>query len=131
DTQFFLHSEVSYPDFAPWPITQSDNNVEKHRGECRENQAGVDCEPLHYIDHYDTSLEFTLMARAGMNFQQILASLTTNPARKFGYSGRTGRVAKGMEADLAILAADPAQDATAFSKVRYTIRSGKVIYPGR
>jgi imidazolonepropionase-like amidohydrolase len=98
------------------------------------SQAGGDVlfgTDIGYIDHYDTSLEFTLMARAGMNFQQILASLTTNPARKFGYSGRTGRVAKGMEADLAILAADPAQDATAFSKVRYTIRRGKVIYPGR
>jgi imidazolonepropionase-like amidohydrolase len=84
---------------------------------------------IGYIDHYDTALEFTLMSQAGMSFQQILASLTTNPARKFGFSDSRGRIAKGMEADVVILSADPSVDVTAFSKVRYTIRSGKVIYP--
>jgi imidazolonepropionase-like amidohydrolase len=83
---------------------------------------------IGYTDHYDTALEFTLMAQAGMNYQQILASLTTNPARKFGYSDRVGRIAKGMEADLVVLNADPAQDVTAFSKVRCTIRDGKLTY---
>jgi imidazolonepropionase-like amidohydrolase len=33
-----------------------------------------------------------------------------------------------MDGDLVVLGADPEQDAAAFSKVRYTIRSGKVIY---
>jgi imidazolonepropionase-like amidohydrolase len=83
---------------------------------------------IGYIDHYDTALEFTLMSQAGMNYQQILASLTTNPARKFRYTDRTGRIAKGMDADLAVLGADPAQEVTAFSKVRCTIRNGNVIY---
>ena len=68
------------------------------------------------------------MSRAGMTFQQILASLTTNPAQRFGYSSHSGRIAKGMDADLVVLGADPAQSTTAFSKVRYTIRNGKVIY---
>jgi len=84
---------------------------------------------IGYTDHYDTALEFTLMSRAGMSFQEILASLTTNPARRFGYGGRKGRIAKGMEADLVVLGADPAEDATAFCKVRYAIRGGKIIYP--
>jgi len=95
------------------------------------SQAGGDIlfgTDIGYIEHYDTALEFTFMSQAGMNFQQILASLTTNPARRFGYSDRTGRIAKGMEADVVILSADPSMDTTAFSKVRYTIRSGKVIY---
>jgi imidazolonepropionase-like amidohydrolase len=83
---------------------------------------------IGYIDHYDTALELTLMSQAGMSFQQILASLTTTPARRFGFSDHTGRIAKGMDADLAVLRADPAQDITAFSKVRYTIRSGRVIF---
>ena len=48
---------------------------------------------IGYTDQYDTSLEFTLISKAGMTFQQILASLTTNPARKFGYADRTGRIA--------------------------------------
>jgi len=81
-----------------------------------------------YIEQFDTSEEFVWMSRAGMRFQQILESLTTNPAQRFGYSNHSGRIAKGMDADLVVLRADPAQDATAFSKVRYTIRSGNVIY---
>ena len=84
-----------------------------------------------YTDHYDTTLEFTLMSQAGMNYKQILASLTTNPAQKFGDSDRTGRIAKGMQADLVILSADPSQDVTAYSKVRYTIRHGRVLYQER
>jgi imidazolonepropionase-like amidohydrolase len=81
-----------------------------------------------YIEQVDTSEEFMWMSRAGMSFQQILASLTTNPAQRFGYSTRRGRIAEGMDGDLVVLRADPAQDATAFSKVRYTILGGKIIH---
>jgi imidazolonepropionase-like amidohydrolase len=98
------------------------------------NQAGGDIlfgTDIGYIDNYDTAMEFTLMSQAGMNYQQILASLTTNPARKFHYSDRTGRIAKGMEANLVILSVDPARDITAFSQVRYTVRNGKVVYSSR
>jgi imidazolonepropionase-like amidohydrolase len=68
------------------------------------------------------------MERAGMDFAQILASLTTNPAHRFGLEARTGRVAKHMDADLTVYAGDPAADITALSRVRFTIREGKVIY---
>jgi imidazolonepropionase-like amidohydrolase len=81
-----------------------------------------------YTNHFDTTMEFTLMSRAGMTYQQILASLTTNPARRFRSSGHSGRIANGMDADLVVLGADPAHDATAFSNVRYVIRSGKLIF---
>jgi imidazolonepropionase-like amidohydrolase len=84
-----------------------------------------------YIDQYDTTEEFTLMARAGMSMQQILASLTTNPAERFGNSRRSGRIAKGMDADLLVLDGDPARDITAFSKVHQVIRSGRLIYSAR
>jgi imidazolonepropionase-like amidohydrolase len=67
-------------------------------------------------------------SRAGMSFQEILASLTTSPAQRFGYATHSGRIAKGLDADLVVLSADPAQKISAFSKVRYTIRSGEVIY---
>jgi imidazolonepropionase-like amidohydrolase len=81
-----------------------------------------------YIEQSDTAEEFKWMSRAGMSYQEILASLTTNPAQRFGCATHSGRIAKGMDADLVILSGDPAQNAAAFSKVRYTIRSGKVIY---
>jgi imidazolonepropionase-like amidohydrolase len=71
------------------------------------------------------------MSRAGMSFQQILASLTTNPARRFGFADRSGRVAKGMEADLVVLNGDPATDITALAKVQHVLREGKLIYSRR
>ena len=81
-----------------------------------------------YIDRFDTSEEFHWMSRAGLSFQQVLASLTTNPAQRFGYSSHSGRIAKGMDADLVVLRGDPTEDVTALSKVLYTIRFGKIIY---
>jgi imidazolonepropionase-like amidohydrolase len=82
-----------------------------------------------YIDKFDTSEEFTWMSRAGMNFRQILASLTTNPAARFAYSSHSGRIAKGMDADFVVLDGDPEKDVTAFSRVHQVIRGGKQIYP--
>jgi len=86
-----------------------------------------------YIYQFDTAEEYRLMQQAGMTFPQILASLTTNPARRFGFSAHSGRIAPGMDADLSVLAGDPAADIEALSRVRYTIRAGKVIFsaPGQ
>ncbi|HYJ45617.1 MAG TPA: amidohydrolase family protein [Pyrinomonadaceae bacterium] len=81
-----------------------------------------------YIKDYDTAEEYEQMARAGMSYTDILASLTTNPARRFGEGRRKGRIAAGMDADIVLLASDPATDIKAFSKVRYTLRGGKIIY---
>ena len=81
-----------------------------------------------YIEQFDTAEEFTLMSRAGLSWQQILATLTTNPAECFGYSAHSGRIAKGLDADFVVLSADPAQDVAAFSKVAFTIRHGKILF---
>jgi imidazolonepropionase-like amidohydrolase len=81
-----------------------------------------------YTDVYDTGLEFALMSRAGMTHQQILASLTTQPARQFGYAARAGRIEKGYAADLVVLSLDPGRDPSGFSTVRYTIRNGALTY---
>jgi imidazolonepropionase-like amidohydrolase len=84
-----------------------------------------------YIDQFDTTEEFTLMSRAGMSFQQILASLTTNPAKRFGNAGHSGRLAIDMDADMVVLDGDPEKDVTAFSRVHQVVRGGKVIYSAR
>ena len=81
-----------------------------------------------YIQQFDTSEEFTWMSRAGMSFREIFASLTTNPSRRFGNASHSGRIARGLDADLVVFGADPAQKVQAFSEVRYTIRGGEVIY---
>jgi imidazolonepropionase-like amidohydrolase len=80
------------------------------------------------MDDYDPTDEYALMAEAGMTFRQVLASLTTAPAEKFGESGRLGRIAPGLAADIVVLNGDPARDVRAFAAVRYTIRDGKLIY---
>ena len=84
-----------------------------------------------YTDHFDTTLEFTLMSQAGMAYQQILASLTTNPAKRFRFADHSGRIVHGMDADLVVLGADPALDVKAFSNVRYVIRSGQLIFSAK
>ncbi|MGH9458662.1 MAG: amidohydrolase family protein [Thermoanaerobaculia bacterium] len=81
-----------------------------------------------YMSDYDPSDEYALMAEAGMTFAQILASLTTAPARRFGDPDRLGRVAPGLVADLVVLEGDPAENVRKLADVRYTLRDGKVIY---
>jgi imidazolonepropionase-like amidohydrolase len=81
-----------------------------------------------YVLDYDTAEEFALMAQAGLGFRDILASLTTNPAGRFGYENTAGRVAPGMEADLVVLDGDPARDIGALARVRYTVRQGRIIF---
>ncbi len=80
-----------------------------------------------YTQIYDTTSEYEYMGRAGMNWRDVLASLTTNPAAFFK-AGRTGEVVKGYAADLVVLDKDPAADIRSFANVDYTIRAGKVIY---
>jgi imidazolonepropionase-like amidohydrolase len=81
-----------------------------------------------YIELADTTREYELMAGAGLGWQQILASLTTQPAQRFGHAKRKGRIAVGMDADLVVLNSDPASKPTALADVKYTIRAGKLIY---
>jgi imidazolonepropionase-like amidohydrolase len=81
-----------------------------------------------YVSDYDPSDEYLLMAEAGMNFRQILASLTTSPAQRFGESKQRGRVATGFAADLVVLNQDPSKDVRAFAAVRYALRDGVLIY---
>ncbi len=78
---------------------------------------------------YDTTAEFDFMGRA-MPWRDILASLTTNPSAFFKQT-TTGRVEKGMNADLVVLEADPADDVRNLAKVAYTIRGGTIIYSSR
>jgi len=81
-----------------------------------------------YIDQFDTRREFELMARAGLDWRQILTSLTTAPAGRFGQGERKGRIAPGMDADLVMLGTDPAVSVVGFSDVKATVRGGRLIY---
>jgi imidazolonepropionase-like amidohydrolase len=78
---------------------------------------------------YDPTEEYTLMSQAGMTFPQILASLTTAPAERFGDADKLGRITAGFQADLAVFHQDPAIDLRTLAHVKYTLRVGRIIYP--
>ncbi|HWE24957.1 MAG TPA: amidohydrolase family protein, partial [Myxococcales bacterium] len=77
---------------------------------------------------YDPTEEFVAMADAGMTFAQILASLTTAPAARFGDSNELGRIAPGFHADLVAMRGDPARDIRALAAVQLTVRAGKILF---
>ncbi|MEO8188858.1 MAG: amidohydrolase family protein [Acidobacteriota bacterium] len=77
---------------------------------------------------YDPSDEYALMAEAGMSFRQVLASLTTAPAERFGESKQPGRLDEGGDADLVVFRGDASKDIRALADVRYTVRGGKLLY---
>ena len=81
-----------------------------------------------YMSDYTTEGEFVELGRSGLNAMDVLAMLTVNPVSRLGVSKLKGTVTQGKLADLTVLDADPASDLTNFSKVRMTIRSGKVIW---
>jgi imidazolonepropionase-like amidohydrolase len=83
-----------------------------------------------YIDVFDTTEEYRQLGRV-LDWRQILTALTVAPAQRFGFAAHHGRLAPGMDADLVVLQADPAEDVTAFARVRMTMRHGQLIFDGR
>jgi adenine deaminase len=81
-----------------------------------------------YITDYSIQDEYSLLIGAGLDFHQILAMLTTAPAKQFGLASRTAQIVPGMDADIVLLNGDPATDIFAFDKVIYTLLQGKQIY---
>jgi imidazolonepropionase-like amidohydrolase len=84
-----------------------------------------------YMHEFDPTDEFLLMAKAGLTPAQILASLTTAPAKRWREEKRRGRVEPGFDADLVVLSGDPFEDVRNFAQVRCVFRGGKQIYPAR
>jgi imidazolonepropionase-like amidohydrolase len=84
-----------------------------------------------YLTDYDVAEEFGQLTKASFTWVDILRMLTENPARLFKEQNSRGRIVPGMIADLTVLEGDPATDPSALSRIRYTIRSGRVIYTSR
>ena len=82
-----------------------------------------------FLPDYDQNEEFLQLTQAGFGFRDVLAMLTTAPAELFHLSRREGKVLPGMRGDLTVLSEDPASGRLeAFTKVKYTIRGGNVIW---
>ncbi len=80
-----------------------------------------------YMTDYTTQGEFEGLGKSGLDYKDVLAMLTTNPAARLGASDQKGTIAPGKLADLVILSADPADSLTNFSRVHTVIRSGEVV----
>lgn len=81
-----------------------------------------------YMTDYSTGDEFKALAESGLNYRDMLRMLTVAPAERFGVTAHKGTITPGKMADLVVLDGDPATDIGAFSRVHYTIRSGRLIY---
>ncbi len=81
-----------------------------------------------YMNDYTTDGEFIELGKSGLDWKDVLAMLTTNPAARMGVSNFKGTVSPGKLADLTILSADPADNLTNFARVQAVIRSGRLIW---
>jgi len=81
-----------------------------------------------YMEDYDTADEYRLMAEAGLTFRQILATLTTAPAERFGFDSSSGRIAAGYDGDLVVVPAAAVDDPARLANVRTTIRRGAIVF---
>ena len=80
-----------------------------------------------FLDDYDPGDEYALLAGAGLSWREVLASLTTAPAQRFGEAGRRGRIAPGLDADLALNAVGRVREgATHDSRRADRVRAGVV-----
>jgi imidazolonepropionase-like amidohydrolase len=84
-----------------------------------------------YMRDYPIGEELSALAQSGLNNRDILRMLTVAPAARFGVGALKGTVTPGKLADLVVLDGDPGTDLSAFSRVKFTIRSGRVIYERR
>ncbi|WP_224387258.1 amidohydrolase family protein [Pseudonocardia sp. ICBG1293] len=69
-------------------------------------------------------LEFRELAKAGLSPLEVLRSATTSPARHLGRTGRMGRIAGGMDADLVLLDADPLAAVDNLASISLVVRGG-------
>lgn len=121
--------ELGRVDLPPFVIDKTEaaavEQVRDYRAVGGKIAFGTD---VGYMWDYNTAEEFTLLEKAGMNFDQILAALTTNPEEKFGNLSEKGKVAVGQVADLVLLSKNPKSQVENFSTIKYTIRAGKVVF---
>jgi imidazolonepropionase-like amidohydrolase len=80
-----------------------------------------------YIDQYDPTEEYRLLAEAGLTYDQVLSSLTTNPARVWGDTA-AGTLQVGSPGDVVVLADDPRTDLRNFAHVRFLIRGARTVF---
>lgn len=120
-----LHKERVPAEVAQRIVNESVTEFGKFAASGGQVLFGTD---VGYMTDYDPTLEYELMAQAGLTPMQILASLTTAPAARWNEQDSRGRIVSGMKADIVVLDADPADSPRNFAAVRCAIRGGEIIY---
>jgi imidazolonepropionase-like amidohydrolase len=77
--------------------------------------------------HGDNAREMELMVDYGMKPLDVLRSATSVNADAFGYADKTGRIKKGLLADIIAVEGDPSADIKNIRKIKLVIKNG-VIY---
>jgi imidazolonepropionase-like amidohydrolase len=81
-----------------------------------------------YMHDHDPTEEYALLTKALLTFSQILTMLTTAPAERWTKHHRQGTLREGESGDIVVLDGDPRRDGSAWSKVRYALRDGRVVH---
>ncbi|HVU21423.1 MAG TPA: amidohydrolase family protein, partial [Rhizomicrobium sp.] len=71
--------------------------------------------------------ELQLYTEAGLSNADALATATINPAIVYGMADKTGSLAKGKLAELALIDGDPSKDITQLRQVELVMRDGKIM----
>lgn len=71
--------------------------------------------------------ELELYVQAGMTPAEALATATINPAKEYRLADKTGSVAKGKLAELALVAGDPSKNIGDLRQVELVMRDGKLM----
>lgn len=71
--------------------------------------------------------ELELYVAAGMTPAEALATVTINPARVFHLADKTGSIAKGKLAELALIDGDPSKNIGDLRQVELVMRDGKIM----
>jgi imidazolonepropionase-like amidohydrolase len=85
-----------------------------------------------FLTDYDVTEEYRQLYLAGLSYRDVLAMLTSVPAQRFRVGNHEGGIGPGMSGNLTILSVDPALgDPAAFTKVRYAVRNGRILFAAR
>ena len=76
--------------------------------------------------HGDNVREMELMTAYGMKPIEVLRSATSVNADVFGYANKTGRIKKGLLADIIMAEGDPSIDISALRKILFVMKDGKI-----
>ena len=76
--------------------------------------------------HGDNVREMELMTAYGMKPIEVLRSATSVNADVFGYANKTGRIKKGLLADIIMADGDPSIDISALRKILFVMKDGKI-----